>query len=219
MRVVVPEADLFGAPPLPSGLTYHAGFLTHADEVSLLDEFATLPFRAAKFQQYTARRRVVRFGLVFDAERGEWIEGQPLPPWLAELRQRVASSRGMQAERFIHALVTEYRPGTPIGWHRDKPEYGMVVGISLASACRMRFRPYDNPRDRNAVIALTLAPRSMYVMADDIRWAWQHSIPPAKALRYSITFRTRAEAAPKHGGARAAGAGERIASSRRIAGR
>ena len=77
MRVVVPEADLFGAPALSSGLTYHADFLTHADEVSLLGEFATLPFREAKFQQYTARRRVVRFGLVFDAERGEWIEGQP----------------------------------------------------------------------------------------------------------------------------------------------
>jgi alkylated DNA repair dioxygenase AlkB len=194
MRVVVPETDLFGAPPLPAGLEYHADFLTCADELSLLGEFATLPFREAKFQQYTARRRVVRFGLVYAAERGEWVEGQPLPAWLADMRQRVASSRGVQADRFVHALVTEYRPGTPIGWHRDKPEYGMVVGLSLASACRMRFRPYDNPHDRSAAIALALAPRSMYVMADDVRWAWQHSIAPAKALRYSITFRTCADA-------------------------
>jgi alkylated DNA repair dioxygenase AlkB len=101
------------------------------------------------------------------------------------------------AERFVHVLVTEYRPGTPIGWHRDKPEYGIVVGLSLGSACRMRFRPYDNPHDRSVVIALTLAPRSIYVMADEIRWAWQHSIPPAKALRYSMTFRTRVDAAAK----------------------
>jgi len=197
MRVVVPEADLFGAPPLPAGLEYHADFLGAADEVALLRVFADLPFLEAKFQQYTARRRVVRFGLVYDADKQEWIEGAPLPPWLADVRQRVASSRGVPAERFIHALVTEYRPGTPIGWHRDKPEYGIVVGLSLGSACRMRFRPYANPHARSAVIALTLAARSLYVMADEIRWAWQHSIPPAKALRYSMTFRTRADAAMK----------------------
>lgn len=199
MRAVVPEGDLFDAPPLPPGLEYHADFLTAADETVLLRAFADLPFREATFQQYTARRRVVRFGLVYDAGKREWLEGAPLPPWLADVRQRVASSRGVPAERFVHALVTEYRPGTPIGWHRDKPEYGIVVGISLASACRMRFRPYANQHDRSAVIALALAPRSLYVMADEIRWAWQHSIPPAKALRYSMTFRTRADAATKPG--------------------
>ncbi|HEY6894144.1 MAG TPA: alpha-ketoglutarate-dependent dioxygenase AlkB, partial [Rhodanobacteraceae bacterium] len=91
-----------------------------------------------------------------------------------------------------HALVTEYRPGAPIGWHRDKPAYGTVVGISLGSACRMRFRPWDMRHDRNAAVALELAPRSLYVMRDDIRWRWQHQIPPVKALRYSITFRTLA---------------------------
>jgi alkylated DNA repair dioxygenase AlkB len=199
MRVVVPEGDLFAAPPLPSGLEYHAGFLTAADETALLRAFADLPFREATFQQYTARRRVVRFGLLYDADTREWIEGAPLPPWLAEMRQRVASMRGLLPEQFVHALVTEYRPGTPIGWHRDKPEYGSVVGISLASACRMRFRPYANQNERSAVIALSLAPRSLYVMQDEIRWVWQHSIPPAKALRYSMTFRTRADAAAKSG--------------------
>ena len=197
MRIVVPEGDLFDAPPLPPGLEYRADFLSAADEATLLRVFANLPFREAKFQQYTARRRVVRFGLMYDADRREWIEGAPLPPWLADVRQRVASSRSVPAERFVHVLVTEYRPGTPIGWHRDKPEYGIVVGLSLGSACRMRFRPCDNPHDRSAVIALTLAPRSIYVMADEIRWAWQHSIPPAKALRYSMTFRTRVDAATK----------------------
>jgi len=199
MRVVVPEADLFGAPALPPGLEYHADFLSATDESALLRVFADLPFREAKFQQYTARRRVVRFGLMYDADKREWTEGAPLPPWLADVRQRVASSRGVHAEHFIHALVTEYRPGTPIGWHRDKPQYGIVAGLSLASACRMRFRPYANQHDRSAVIALALAPRSLYVMADEIRWAWQHSIPPAKALRYSMTFRTRADAATKPG--------------------
>jgi alkylated DNA repair dioxygenase AlkB len=195
MRNVLTQPDLFDAPPLPPGLEYHAGFLSEGEEATLLEAFATLPFREAKFQQYTARRRVVRFGFVYEPGTGEWQEGEPLPEWLSALRRRAAAFRQVDEDAFAHALVTEYRPGTPIGWHRDKPEYGMVVGISLASACRMRFRPYDNQHDPDAVIALELAPRSLYVMQDEIRWKWQHSIPPAKAQRYSITFRTIADRA------------------------
>ena len=194
MPAVSVKADLFDAPPLPRGLEYHEDFVSRADEAALCRAFAALPFREATFQQYTARRRVVRYGRIYDADNGEWRDGEPLPPWLAAVRQRVAAARNVAEDRFIHALVTEYRPGTPIGWPRDKPEYGIVVGISLANPVRMRFRPYDNRQDRNAVIALELAPRSLYVMQDDVRWRWQHSIPPARALRYSITFRTRAGA-------------------------
>jgi alkylated DNA repair dioxygenase AlkB len=192
MPNIVARADLFEAPPLPLGLEYHDGFLDPDEEVALLDAFAELPFREARFQQYTARRRVVRFGRIHDPASGEWLEGEPLPAWRAGVRRNVAAWRAIAEDALLHALVTEYRPGTPIGWHRDQPEYGMVFGISLASACRMRFRPYDSPHDRNAVVALELAPRSLYVLQDDIRWRWQHGIPPAKALRYSITFRTRA---------------------------
>lgn len=108
------------------------------------------------------------------------------------MRRKVARWRGVAEDVFSHALVTEYRPGTPIGWHRDKPEYGIVVGLSLGAACRMRLRPCGIPRDRGVAVALELAPRSLYVMEDDVRREWQHSIPPAKALRYSITLRTRA---------------------------
>ena len=192
MPKAVTHADLFDAPPLPNGLEYHRDFLCVDDEAALLRMFAALPFREATFQQYTARRRVVRYGRDYDAGTGAWIDGEPLPPWLTAVRRRVASWRGVDEGAFVHALVTEYRPGTPIGWHRDKRDYGFVVGISLASACTMRFRPYENQHDRNAVVALTLEPRSLYVMQDEIRWRWQHSIPPAKALRYSVTLRTRA---------------------------
>ena len=184
------QPDLFDAPPLPAGLEYHAGFVTRDEEAALVGAFAALPFREARFQQYTARRRVVRFGLDFDADTGEWIDGEPLPAWLADLRRRVASARNVAEADFIHALVTEYRPGTPIGWHRDKPQYGSVAGLSLGNACRMRFRPHDRQHERDAVVTLELARRSLYVMHGDIRWRWQHSIAPVKALRYSVTFRT-----------------------------
>ena len=192
MRVARPGPDLFGTPDLPDGLSYDAEFLTPGEEATLLAAFAGLPFREAIFRQYTARRRVVRFGRTFDPARREWVDGEPLPTWLAGARRKAAARCSVDENAFVHALVTEYRPGTPIGWHRDKPEYGIVVGISLGNACRMRFRPYDRKKERGVVIALELAPRSIYVMQDEIRWRWQHSIPPAKALRYSITFRTRA---------------------------
>jgi alkylated DNA repair dioxygenase AlkB len=192
LRTVAATADLFAPAPLPRGLEYHAQFLVRDEEAALLHVFAGLPFHAAKFQQYTARRRVVGYGGIPDGDIPQWIGGDALPPWLAQLRHKVAAWRGVRDEIFVHALVTEYQPGTPIGWHRDKPKYGMVIGISLASACRMRFRPYANQKDRGAVIALELAPRSLYVLQDDIRWHWQHSIPPTGALRYSVTFRTAA---------------------------
>ena len=92
-------------------------------------------------------------------------------------------------DAFVHVLATEYRPGTPIGWHRDKPVYGIVVGISLAGVGRMRWRPYAH-QDAQHTFALDLAPRSLYVMRGDVRWHWQHQIPPVKALRYSVTFGT-----------------------------
>ena len=190
MRTAVTEPDLFAPPALPRGLEYRPDFLDRDEEATLIDAFAALPFREAPFRQYTARRRVVRFGHDGYGDLGELQDGGPSPAWLVALERKAALVAHVDDGAFVHALVTEYRPGTPIGWHRDKPAYGTVVGISLGSPCRMRFRPYDNQHDRNAVIALELAPRSLYVMRDDIRWRWQHQIPPVKALRYSVTFRT-----------------------------
>jgi alkylated DNA repair dioxygenase AlkB len=184
--------SLFEGEQLPHGLLYRPDFLDAAEEEAILEALPALPFKEAIFQQYTAKRRVVRFGSIYDEAAGRWIEGEPLPPWLDALRHRAGAWLGIPAASFLHALVTEYRTGTPIGWHRDKSHYGSVVGISLASACRMQFRQLAARQDRKSVIALDLAPRSAYAMRDEIRWLWQHHIPPTKALRYSITFRTRA---------------------------
>ena len=94
---------------------------------------------------------------------------------------------------FIHALVTEYEPGTALGWHRDVPNLAPVVGISLGGPCRIRFRPFPWEKSkRESVFALELEPRSAYVLQGEVRWRWQHSIPTTKYHRYSITFRTLA---------------------------
>ena len=88
--------------------------------------------------------------------------------------------------------MAEYRPGVPLGWHRDAPDFETVVGVSLGGIARMRFRRYPPVQPKKAdVLSLELAPRSAYVLRAEARWGWQHSIAPTPALRYSITFRTR----------------------------
>jgi alkylated DNA repair dioxygenase AlkB len=202
------QQALFGLPDeLPHGLIYEPDFLSRTEEASLLAEFERLPFNEARFQQYTARRRVVRFGEGdYPASYGSTAEAnprRPFPEFLQPLRNRIAAWRGLDAANFVHALVTEYRPGTPIGWHSDAPHFEIVVGVSLAGAARMQFRPYAPRPGRKQAIELELAPRSVYVMRDDIRWCWQHHIPPTRDLRYSITLRTLHEGPPPRRRARA----------------
>jgi len=116
----------------------------------------------------------------------------PIPGFLDFLKIRVAAWLGVTPDAIRHALIAEYQAGTALGSHRDVPNFDLVCGVSLASATRMRFRPYPPGKDRKSVLSLDLAPRSAYILRGDARWRWQHSIPATKALRYSITFRTLA---------------------------
>lgn len=132
------------------------------------------------------------FGLDYDFSSNELAPAAELPGFLDALRTRAAGWLGVASDRIRHALVSEYQPGTALGWHRDVPQFELVCGISLASSCRMRFRPFPPRKDRKSALALELAPRSAYVLRGDARWRWQHSIAPTRTLRYSITFRTLA---------------------------
>jgi len=95
----------------------------------------------------------------------------------------------------MHVLLSEYRPGTPLGWHRDVPDFEDIVGVSLRSNAVMQLRPYP-PASASAPAGLQLLiePRSIYMLRGEARWASQHSIAPTEALRYSITMRTRRRA-------------------------
>lgn len=190
------QADLFAAERvLPGGMLYEENFLSPHDEEQLLAEFARLPLEEAQYKEYTARRRTLAFGSKYDFGTNELSPAAPIPQFLLPLRDRIAARTGIAAARFTDALVTEYRPGTPLGWHRDVPEFETVVGVSLASACRMRFRRYPHvKRSKEKPIDVVLEPRSVYVLRDEARWGWQHSVAPTPSLRYSITFRTRRSA-------------------------
>jgi len=176
----------------PAGLAYEEAFLGVDEEEALLAQLRTLAFAAARYKVYVARRRVVSYGSRYDFGDNVLESAPPLPAFLLPLRARAAGWVDLAPESFGDALIAEYSPGTPLGWHRDVPDFEDEVGISLASACTMRFRPYPPPPGRSPLaFKVTLAPRSIYALRNDARWRWQHMVPPTPALRYSITFRTR----------------------------
>ena len=175
---------------MPAGLRYELDFIDVQEEAALLAAIATLPLEEAKYKSFRARRRTVSFGFDYDFDTYRLGPAPEIPPFLFPLRAKAAALLGVAESAFAHALVTEYRPGTELGWHRDVGEFEAIVGISLAGACRMRFRRHP-PEKGAKVFLLELAPRSVYVMRDEIRWRWQHSVAPTRELRYSITFRTR----------------------------
>jgi alkylated DNA repair dioxygenase AlkB len=185
--------DLFASePPLPEGMQLVEEFISRAEEAALLADVARLELEHSRYKAYTARRRTASFGFSYDFDDYTLHPAGPIPGFLLPLREKVAAWTGEPADAFRHVLVTEYAPGTPLGWHRDVPQFELIVGISLNTACRMRFRPWPvRANAREGVLAVTLQPRSAYVLRGVARWGWQHSVPPTPGLRWSITLRTR----------------------------
>ena len=188
---------LFDLPPplpanLPDGLRYQPDFLALAEEQELLGIIRELPLEGARYKQYRARRRVVSFGGSFDYDANRLLPAAELVVPLHPLRDRVAAWLGIDADELVHTLVAEYPPGAPLGWHRDVPDFEMIAGVSLGGEASLRFRPYPPLRPARAqMIKLAVAPRSIYALRGAARWSWQHSVAPATASRWSITFRTR----------------------------
>ena len=174
----------------PEGLVYQPDFITEDEEGQLLAAIDDMDFRDVVMHGQKALRTVRHFGFDYEYESyGKLEAADPLPSSLVWLRDRCAVLAGLAPAELAQTLVSRYPPGAPIGWHRDAPMFGAkVIGVSLLSGCRMRFQ--RRTPDVRLVYELELAPRSAYVLGGAARTAWQHSIPPAKSLRYSITFRT-----------------------------
>jgi alkylated DNA repair dioxygenase AlkB len=187
------QAEIFPA-LWPDGLSYREDFITVAEEHELIAQIQALPLREAQYRQYTARRRTMNYGFSYDFAHLQSRPAPPIPEFLTPVRTRAAMWAGVAPEDFVQSLVAEYQPGTPLGWHRDVPDFEVVVGISLAGTARLRFRPYPwSAEKKDQVFALEVAPRSAYILRDEARWRWQHHVPPTKVLRYSITFRTASQ--------------------------
>jgi alkylated DNA repair dioxygenase AlkB len=196
------DGRLNPASTLPSGFRYQPDLIGPEEEAELVDRLQSLPFAPFDFHGHLANRRVIGFGFRYDYNSRRLIEAADIPDFLLGLRQKVASFAGRPAENFAQVLINEYRPGAGIGWHRDKPLFEDVAGVSLLAPCSFRLRRKSGAKwDRETII---VEPRSVYHMTGAARNEWEHSIPPVYAHRYSITLRTLRPAAARKGAAKEA---------------
>ncbi len=156
-----------------------------------LRNFSLTPF---KYYQFTGKRRTISFGWEYEFGRSDITTAPDIPGFLLPVRTRAGKLFNIDPDSLIQTSIIEYSTGSPIGWHRDIPHFGVVVGISLGAACRMRFRKYSRGQTKNVsrddILSIELQPRSIYLMSGVSRETWQHSIPPVKELRYAIMMRT-----------------------------
>jgi len=176
---------------LANGFSYYPEFITPAEEATLLGVIQTLPLEHAPgYEEKKARRRILSFGRTYDYEREVLVPGPALPPFLESVQRKIAKRLDIPKSHIVEALITEYAPGTPLGWHRDNESYELIAGLSLSGWARLRLRPLPRAGDPKDIQSIELEPRSLYIMRGDSRWKWQHSVAETRTLRYSITFRT-----------------------------
>ncbi len=183
------QLDLLAPEPgLPEGLLYEADFLSAAEEAELARRLAEEQLTPFEFHGFKGNRRTISYGWHYAFDGSGLRPSEPIPDWLSEVRARAAAMAGLDPDALAHALLIEYGPGAGIGWHRDRPVFGDVIGISLLAPARLRFR-----RERDGTwqrFNLAAEPRSAYLLRGRARGEWEHSIPPMDELRYSITFRS-----------------------------
>jgi alkylated DNA repair dioxygenase AlkB len=182
------------APKVPDGFIYRPNFLSEAEEQELIREIQQIHLAPFKYYQFTGKRRTASFGWQYEFGASEITTAPEIPPYLLPVRTRAGSLFNIDPRSLVQISIIEYSVGSPIGWHRDIPHFGVVVGISLGAACRIRLRKYSRPRSKNLkrdeILSMELQPRSIYLMSGASRETWQHSIPPVKKLRYAIMMRT-----------------------------
>jgi alkylated DNA repair dioxygenase AlkB len=185
------DLGLFSEKRWPAGLRYEPAFVSPDEERALVACVAELPLAPFQFGAFEGKRRVASFGWRYDFSDQRLHAAEPFPSWIVPLVTKVEVFADLPVGAIQHILFTEYEPGAGIGWHRDKANFGLVFGLSLASPCKFRFRKKQGKAWER--FTLDAAPRSLYLMSGEARGVWEHSIPPVEALRYSITFRTMAE--------------------------
>jgi alkylated DNA repair dioxygenase AlkB len=189
------QTDLFETPlRAPPGFRYQPELVSEAEADALVARFAGLDFQPFEFRGFLGKRRVVYFGWRYDFGRARVERGEPIPAFLDEVRARAAAFAGLDPERLEHVLINEYQAGAGIGWHRDRPQFEDVVGVSLGAPGLLRFRHRRGTAWER--MSLPVEPRSAYLLRGPARTEWEHSLPAVDALRYSITFRSLRRPAP-----------------------
>jgi alkylated DNA repair dioxygenase AlkB len=194
MPVMGKQYGLFEeAEPLVPGLSLWPDAVTEEQEADLAAHVDAAPLEPFRFGQWQGKRLTANYGSGYDYQRGAVTNAPAFPAWLAELRDQLAAIAGITPSAAVQALLIRYDPGAGIGWHRDRPQYGDVLGLSLSAPALLRLRRRTGTGfERRSV---ELPRRSLYRLSGDVRWSWEHSIAPMDVTRRSITLRTMAGSA------------------------
>lgn len=180
--------DLFDIPVLP-GLASRSDMIDDVEERELIAAIETTDLMPFRFRGWMGKRLTSSFGFSYDFETQRAVRADPIPGWLLPIRDRMAVFAGIDAGSLIQALLIRYDPGAGIGWHRDRPIYEHVIGLSLGAPTDMRFRRRRADRGFDRV-SLPLAPRGAYHLSGEARHDWEHSIVEMDRTRWSVTFRS-----------------------------
>jgi alkylated DNA repair protein (DNA oxidative demethylase) len=157
----------------------------------LIGRIAGIDLAPFRFQGWLAKRLTATFGWRYDFDDASFGPAEPMPDWLLPVRNRAAELVGLDAGELSQASVNRYDPGAGIGWHRDRPVFEDVVGVSLGAPATLRLRQRIPGGFRRA--AVPLKPRSAYRMSGEVRHGWEHSIAEQDGTRWSIMFRNLSE--------------------------
>jgi alkylated DNA repair dioxygenase AlkB len=195
----VSQIDLFDAPLVP-GLGFRADLITPVEEQALIAHISAGPMEPFRFQGWEGKRQTASFGWRYDFDEASFGPTEPIPDFLLPLRHKAASFAGLAEADLVQTLLIRYDPGAGIGWHRDRPVFEDVVGVSLAVPATLRLR--RRRADGFDRLALPLPPRSAYHLSGEVRHQWEHSIAAMDVTRWSVTFRTLSGKMPKKAGPR-----------------
>jgi alkylated DNA repair dioxygenase AlkB len=185
--------DLFAVPDAaPVGFRYHPDLIDAEQERDLIAELERLSFNPFQFHGFEGKRRVISFGWRYDFNGAGLQESDEIPAFIMPLRQAAAACFKLPASALQQVLLTHYPAGATIGWHKDRPVFQDVIGISLLSCCTFRFRRKTEAGWERQ--SLVLEPRSVYLLQGPARLEWEHSIHAVPEQRYSITFRSLRDA-------------------------
>jgi alkylated DNA repair dioxygenase AlkB len=183
----VSQIDLFDEPLVP-GLAYREELITPDEEQALIARIGDVAMAPFRFQGWEGKRQTTSFGWRYDFDDASFGPTEPIPDFLLPVRRKAANFAGLNEADLVQALLIRYDPGAGIGWHRDRPVFEHVVGVSLAVPATLRLRSrHAAGFDR---VSLPLAPRSVYHLSGEVRHRWEHSITEMDVTRWSITFRT-----------------------------
>lgn len=167
------------------GMTFVPEFVTAAEEVDLLANLIVK--NASRSFEHSGRNCVQRYGS--PKPYNSYMISNTIPAHFAQLCRRLVEHKLVTMEP-DSVTVNEYLKGQVIQPHVDALGGGPVITVlSLGTSADMVFRLKNNSK----CYTVTLPPRSLVQMRDDLRYRWTHEILPVADTRYSVVFRCSAE--------------------------